>query len=419
MKIYTVTFCGMDGEADANPLWHTSLLLSQYDENLKKLEVVETWTFDGNPANNHFPLLRKIKRAFAVDTDFYGNHGMFHEEKLRRLDRGKGLHGVTFEVTQEKFKLLQERCHKMEADQNQAIDEAAHELNLKKKESSDKIRNYSLEHESRRIYHHEIEKAKKDHREPRLYEFSLTPSPYAHTCKRHVLDLLKDIITPHQLNRISGTHPAITRMSGSLERIYLHSAGPLHDHQSSSGNVLHFRENNDARLYWTLPPQEFEALSQETKDWLTIPDHQRHAAKNIIRQLQSLEWFLLNSILDEQHHELRDTLINKTIELYEAFALIDPEKPLVKKTESISSWHLFSKHKQIDDVNIVTKLDNAKKFINSILMSLSHDPHTDQRISAFISLLDEKDIKVLSKLLGGHTVSLQINEKLKFKMKQI
>lgn len=46
---YFVTFSSMDEKLDSNPLWHSYLLFSKYDEKTQKMEVETTWSFYGLP----------------------------------------------------------------------------------------------------------------------------------------------------------------------------------------------------------------------------------------------------------------------------------------------------------------------------------------------------------------------------------
>src|ERR1700722_15753039 len=113
MAIYTVTFCTMDQETGSSPFWHTCLLLSRLDDHTKKLEVVDNWGFYGLPSPDSNPCLRRLKIMFRLDLAFTGTHGMLKHEEMRYLDGGKGLHGATFELTEEKFIELQKKCEKI------------------------------------------------------------------------------------------------------------------------------------------------------------------------------------------------------------------------------------------------------------------------------------------------------------------
>lgn len=369
MEIYTVTFCAMDQEVGANPFWHTCLLLSCYDDKTKKLEVIENWGFGGVPATSPYPLIRKIKKSLRLDTDFYGNHGMLYGEEIRYLERGHGLHGVTFELTEVKFILLQQKCSKMAMDQEEAINDAVRDLQLKP--LSGKIRNYPFEHESYRIYQYELRRAKEEKRLSRLHEFSLSPSTDAHTCKAQMLTLLAGVITQKQLERITGWHPTIPRFSGRMENILLHSAGPLYQYQKSSGEVVYYRKGKEAKLYWTFPPQEIETLSDRTRDLFKIHHDHRDEVKLVVRKLQALEWFFRNVELPDIYSAHRNKLIKHIIMLYESFATIEPKKSQFAKNDWTSFWRwLASQPRDLDEKLLLDKLAKAKNFINNLYMAV-------------------------------------------------
>lgn len=368
MSICTVTYCATDQDVGSNPFWHTCLLLSRYNEDLNKMEVIENWGFGGVPASSSYSIIRNLKVSLGLDTDLYGNHGLLYKEETRHLERGHGLHGVTFEITDEKFKLLQEKCRKMAAEQDEAINDAVRDLNLKPN-TSGKIRNYPFEHESYRIYQYELKRAQEEHRAPRLHEFSLTVWNEPRTCKVQILGLLNDILAPEQLERIAGWHFAIPRLSGKMENIFLHSCGPLHQHKKRSGEIAHYRK--DAKLYWTLPPQEMEALSADTTNLFKINTDQCDEVKKIIRQLQSLEWLFRDAVFPDKYADYRAKLVNQITNLYESFAIIEPKKSQVAKNDWTSFWRwLASQPRDVDEKILLDKLAKAKNFINSLYMAI-------------------------------------------------
>lgn len=402
MSIYTVTFCATDQEVDSNPFWHTCLLLSRFDELTKKMEVVENWGFGGVPANSPYSFIRQIKHNLGLDTDFYGNHGMLYPEKMRYLERGCGLHGVTFELTEAKFKVLQEKCHQMEQDQNDAINDAVRDLNLKP--ASGRVRNYQYEHESQRIYQHELKKAQDEQRSPRLHEFSLFFWMGAHTCKAQILKLLYGVITPEQYQRIMGWHLAVPRLSGTMENIYLHSTGPLSQHQKRSGQMAHYRKAADAKLYWTLAPQEVETLSQDTYHLFKIHAEHCEEVKHIIRQLQKLEWFFRDAILADVFTVHRNNLIEKIVRLYESFATLEPKKSQVAKNDWSSFWRwMASQPRDVDEKILIDKMNQAKGFIHSLYMAVVDNWDLDtisQDPEALVQCLNEGQQKELCELIG-------------------
>lgn len=98
--------------------------LSKLDESKRLLEVVETWGFYGvTSTGDKNSRLEKFKIKNHLDVDFQGNHGMLINEEIRYMDLGHGLHGYTFELTQEQFEEVQRRCATAVAGQKAAISE--------------------------------------------------------------------------------------------------------------------------------------------------------------------------------------------------------------------------------------------------------------------------------------------------------
>lgn len=131
--IYTVTLCTMDGDTGANPLWHTCVLLSRYDEATQQMEVIASWGFYGLPTTDKDKesIARKVKLKLALDTDMYDNFGWWRREEVRYLDMGRGLHGATFQVTEEKANEFLARCDKQEREQEECVTHFAKALKLR------------------------------------------------------------------------------------------------------------------------------------------------------------------------------------------------------------------------------------------------------------------------------------------------
>ncbi|AOW53803.1 TPA: Dot/Icm T4SS effector MavV [Legionella pneumophila subsp. pneumophila] len=380
---YAVTFCTTDQEVGSNPLWHSCLLLSKMDETSKLLEVVDNWGFYGLPTTNrNNSWLDQLKIKMGLDVDLIGNHGMLRHEELRFLDQGYGLRGVTFELTKDDFELLQKKCLQMATDQETAINEFVETQGIKGK-PPEKTRIYPHEQFSRLIYATENIKAEQQGREARLKPFELRLSwglfgpslALSQNCKTQALSLLSYVLSKEQIERLTeyGEHPTVPRRSGPMESIFLHSTGPLREHRKSSGDVVHYRDLKDpgVKLYWTVPPQELEALSEETIKLLQIDGEYCEEVKAIVRKLQRLEWLLINSNLPEKYRPYKDELINKVVGCYKAFSFIEPKQEEPK----LGGWYgwalsLFSAPRSAEERTLQGKIKKAKSLFNSIYMAI-------------------------------------------------
>ena len=252
---YFVTLGAMDQDVHANPMWHSLLLLSKTDEKTGKVKVVDNWGFYGLPSTDSGnPFIRSAKLAIGLDVDFYGNHGMWRHEEARYLDRGKGVHGSTFELTEEQYDQLNNLCRDMESGQQAAIDEAVKELNLS---PLSEYHIYPYENNSVKIFEHEC---KKNPKNPRLHPFifNLSYSIWgpnfngSHDCKTQAIELLEQVLTPKQIAVLTENeqHRHLPRKSGPVELLYLHSTGPVKLHHDKHA----YRDlTQGAELYWTIP----------------------------------------------------------------------------------------------------------------------------------------------------------------------
>jgi hypothetical protein len=379
---YAVTFCAMDSDVGGNPFWHSCLLLSVLDEDTGKMEVIDNWGFYGVPTTMGDSLLRRVKIKLGLDVDLYGNHGMLKHEDLRYLDRGKGLHGVTFELTKNKFEQLKARCEKMEKDQRDAIDEIIKPTGLKGKPAN-KTRIYPHEDLSYHIFALEKAKAKQENRDPRLkpFEFNLSMTMWgpsfndSFTCKTQAVNLLDGILTSMQIKRITQNknHLAVPRYSGQLETISLHSSGPIKVHTTRKGNKIYYRdsEDNDVKLHWTLPPQEIETLTGQTKRLFELHDDHVDEARKIVGRLQDLEWLLMNVDVEEKHLAYKQALVLQCRTLYQSFSTIRPK--IAEST--VEGWQgyfysLVSWPRDIDEAHLMKRINQSKAFFNTLYMAI-------------------------------------------------
>lgn len=372
MQIYTVTFCTMDPNAGANPLWHTCILLSRYDEQSRKMEMVENWGFYGMPATDRDSLLGQLKVKYKVDTNISGNHGWWRHEDVRYLDLGHGLHGVTFELTAEQFAALQVKCRDVEERQNRTLNVAEAIGRQYGFEPLKKFRNHQWEHLSPFIDQLDKAMAEQEGRERLLAPFDL--HPLGHTCKVQVLHVLTGILTDEQIERVTGSMTAISRFSGPQEDLYLHSTGPFREFTKSSGEVVKYRHKDDAgvRVFWTVPPQEMEMLTDDSENFFKIDAEYVRDVKTVASKLQRLEWLFINSTVPEGCNAAQQQLIRDIRKLYNNFATIKPKNLPEKDNRYCGSllrmFGLYSTEPQFADVVFKVNLEVAQNFLSKMYM---------------------------------------------------
>ncbi len=376
--MFTVTFCAMDYSL----MWHACVLLSRSDAETQKLEVVNTWGFYGVPSIEDYSFTKTIKKSLGLEVAFSGSHGKWRHEDIRYLDRGKHLHGRTFELTEEQFLALEQHFINLEKEENEAIEEIASFLQLKPK-ADHKI--YAYEDYGAFIFSIEKAKANASNREPRLHSFELNFSldwwgPHlrnAHTCKSEAIVALRNahtntgsILNKGQIDEltVSGKHPSFPRFSGTkMEDIRLHSSGPLSTHTKKSGEKIYFRDKDGVRVFWTLPPQNIDFLTDSSQQLGIIKPEQRSKVINLITQLQSLEWVLYNSSV-EQHYKQDFTA--KLVKVYEAFATIHIDNNKLEEWQKKLMYSFFASEQSIDELELKKKIDEAKNLLNTIHITI-------------------------------------------------
>lgn len=388
---YFATYLVFDREAGANPLYHSCILLSKTDEGEKQLEVVDNWGFYGLPTTgDKTTLVNKLKLKIGMDVDLQGNHGMLRHEEIRFLDLGYGLHGVTFELTQEKFNALQTNCLTMVAEQESAIKEVVDTQGIKGK-PLEETRIYPQEQYSQVIYQLEKIKAAQKGQPPRLKPFELCLTfglwgpglETSNTCKSQAIALLSTVLSKEQIDRLTegGSHPTVPRFSGPMEdNIILHSTGTLRQHKKSDGSIVYYRDWKDAdvKLFWTLPPQELEALTEDTVKRFEIDEEYCTDVKSAVRKLQSLEWLFHNAVVPEHLKNYKELLIEEIIASYKGFFSIEPKQ----QTGKINGWQgfamtLFSLPRDKEEMKLLEKLKEAKKLFNSLYMAMADNWEID------------------------------------------
>lgn len=325
---FFVTYCVMDGEL-ANPFWHASLLLSYWPGEGSKIQVTNAWGFYGAPMSNApGSWLARLKKKIRFEIDFQGSHGVFKVEEMRYLDQGRGLLGMTFEISLDQFARLKIICREKIAVQEQAIAELKQRLASGEKAPS----SYAIFQEEKRL-------AQEAGRKPRLepFDFHVSLGMYcsislnnSHTCKGKAISLLREIgIAEAQLDKLTlhNSSTAIPRSSGQLEPVFLHSTGPEHQHTSRAGKISFFRqwEDREDKLFWTLPPQLLATESRELSGLTSLPRAEVNAVRKLIAKLQKIEHEVMNIRLNGEDETMRLRLRDYIRGLYEGFAVVNTQ----------------------------------------------------------------------------------------------
>lgn len=411
---YFVTYCAMDGNTGANLLWHSCILLSKENPGLNKLQVIDTWGFYGVPSTENSggwfnTTLRSLKKKVGLDIDLTGNHGLLRHEETRFLDLGHGLHGITFELTEDQFNTLEKTCKQMILDQEAAIKEFA-ELHQLKEKPKNETRIYPYEHVSKLIYDTECVVAQQNKRQPRLQPFDmhvwdLTGS---HTCKTQAIALLKTVLTKEQIAILTenGQYPTIPRRSGQMEPIFLHSTGPLRERIKRSGDIELYRDAEDVevKLYWTIPPQVIDTSDPETEKCFLLPMDYIDEVKTVVMQLQRMEWLFRKNTLPNGLEPYKQALFDEIFALYNAFSCIKPKEPYYKITGLKGyALGLFSMPRDPVEKRVLAALEDAQVFLNGLYMATTEyceiDPENPcvELLASYLSIPAKKQ---LCELLG-------------------
>lgn len=400
------TVCLMTTKLGSNIFYHACLLLSELDPQTKRFRVTKRLGFGGLPENVKTPIISDIKAKIGLNYDLYGNHGIFYDEEIRHFDKGYGLLGMTFEINTNKYNLLKNRCDTIILEQNKAIEKAATDLKLKPL-SEKEMKKYPYEHESYRIFQHVL-KNTEEGQEPPLKEFSLSFSPNAQTCKKQIIKILEDFLDKEQINQIKGWHSAIPRLSGRTEEIFFHSEGPLHVYECE-GKKSYYRKSEESQLYWTIPPQEFDALSHTTQNLFNVNSDHLAIAKDVIRKLHKLERFFRTSSLDEGK---RDKILTRINQVYDNFATIENKKSSSTANNSgfanFCFWAMTAARNG-DEKVFLEKIEKAKDFLNALYMAVVDNwdkavINKTQLVEGLPVFLDVHEQKQLCEILGRNYV---------------
>lgn len=391
---YFVTHCTFDKRFTGNPFWHSSLVLSRWDDTQPgcKIEVVRHEGFYGTPSTTRSSWLSRIKIAIGLDVDLSGNHGWWKTEEMRFMEMGNdGLHGTTFEITEKQFNDLNARCSEMKRKQKAAVQEFAELVKnqhpeLKNSTHLKKPRIYADERYGPFFLTLENQQAQQSNYSPRLKPFDLKIRPslwgldltQSHTCKSRAMEVLQGILPQKHIDRLTenGKHPTVPRLSGKQEHIYFHSEGTLHKHTRSSGQAVHFRNHKDegTKLYWTLPPQELIPLpGSRIKEQLGISPDYCKEVKQVISQLQQIEWLFINAVLPENYEPYRQQLITIIRDHFSDFATIENTNNLQVEGFKGYLFYLFNQPRNHKEMELLDKIAAAKELLNTLYAAVVDD----------------------------------------------
>lgn len=423
---YFVSHAATDSKVGSSPGWHACLFLSKWDDEIGgEVELVDNYGFYGVPATHEDPSwLGKIIRMAREDfIDWQGNHGWLKHEHCRELDRGYGVHALTYELTETEFLDIQGICIKEMEDQETATKQIAERNDFKP--MGKKHRFYCHEDRSDIIFKIELANAKDEKRPPRLapfdLEFTWTGFGDSHTCERHIYDILTRVLGEDKTSSL--TKSKVPRFSGPREDVFLFSTGPLSTHTKRSGEKVYFRDQeaqDGVHLYWTLPPQLIVTDSAETRAQFLLDEQYVSMIKPIIRKLQGLEWFFLNQSFSDELEEYRASLIERIHNYYEAFAVVPARKDneISKEKNSLSSYLMHSLFlapldKQENDLQ--QNIKKSKEFLSMIYSAVvdgcqfdfddlkarvNVDDWDDDELGSLVSCLSSEKQKQLCKILG-------------------
>lgn len=432
---YLVTFCTFDHTVEGNPAWHGAFILSKYNETRKQVEVVDTWGYYGVPGTGGSDdWLTQLKRNIGLDVDLWGNHGWLRHEEVRFMDMGHGLHGDSYELTEEDFKKLQEKCKAQVKEQESAVRDSLGENGLTAPPTG-KMRCYPGEKHSKDVYEIELRKAKIEQRAPRLHPFDFKLSigwtgptlKGSHTCKTEALSILETVLSPEVLALYhKSTFPRW--VSRGMENIILHSEGELDTHTRSSGKKVSYRDGTKegVKLIWTVPPQKIKPLPGSTIDKLLAVDEAYcYKAKQVAGTLQKLEWMIRQAAMPEDLEVYRTELLKRIVAFYQEFSFINPEIKTPKITGMAGFFYsLANLPKNKEQYHLLKQIEQAENLFNSLYMALVHgmkindrlppepaffpanENETDETFSdenlleALVSYLSLDDQKTLCKIIG-------------------
>jgi len=231
-----------------------------------------------------------------LEIDLSGGHGELRREKMRHID-GNGIHGLTFDISEEKFNQLLKLFEERMAAEKAAI-----------QETNEYYRRYGIEPNGQNRLIIEKSWADTDGREPRLKPFDINleftttglDSRKSHDCKNYALEFLFEtkIIDAETRDKILGnnfTH-GLPRFNGlSTNPLRLVSTGEPYSYSPTSELTKYSRSwENKNKLFWATLP----IFISSSKADVTKNNRQQMTIKKVLTQARSLEAKLLHKIND-------------------------------------------------------------------------------------------------------------------------
>lgn len=374
---YLVTYVTMDTALGSNVIWHAALALSICRGPNEPFEVVDSYGFYSQPSSTTNPVIRFLKYLFGISFDLTGSHGVLKREEMRYLDKGIGLHGLSFDVSQDQFEKLLRDCENEICQEQEAITELNALL------ESEGLAKEAITAYAR--YRRELLLAKERGSEPRLTAFNLDvaisqglSTVNSSTCKSRALSLLEGIgIEKKYLEclRQNKVSDALPRYSGELlETLLLHSDGEQQVHTSKRTGVktlfrawekgphydkdAHEVIDTRSKLYWTVPPSYVITDDKAFLRNLRMPAGYRELLVKYISELQQIENFLLKSPTAAKDEKKRNAFIKTIRALYQPFS----------KMNTTSGVH-----------KLAPPMLRAKRFIDNIYACIKDDARADMK----------------------------------------
>ena len=347
---YFVTYCVMTPEAEANILGHASLLLCRVNSEEEPVEVFNSYGFYSQPSTTtwYSPLTYILKKLLSLTIDVQNTHGVLNLEEMRYLDRGIGLIGFPIEVSAEQLQNLDSLCQSEIALQTSVI-----------KELNNLLRNEGKDANGANRYAREIDLAKEENRQPRLYPFhfklelgqsSWLSTHGSYTCKSRAIDFLREIgISEAVLSQLSQSEisEGIPRLGiTGKSKLLLYSEGKQQLYVKSRDKSRHFfkqwpKNDHDpegAKLYFALPPKEMLGIDM-------LDDEMRSTLESVVSELLVAERALLHSTHSERFAEKKLTAVRGLRLSYSAFSTIatyEDKTKLIEKLEQAREALLIS-----------------------------------------------------------------------------
>ena len=381
MTQYFVTYCAMDTETGNSPFWHAALLLSKQESETSPIIVDDAVGYYSQPSSTKNYFVRGLKWLLGLSMDLQNTHGVLLKEQIRYID-GNGLHGVTFEVTVDKFNHLKALYAENMATEASAIAELNNHLTSSRRPLTGPNR---LAAERARVSLSDASTQE----EPRLRPFHIAMTVNgngldtrgSYTCKNYALSLLlkAEIIDIPTHDAITGgpSKHAFPRFGVAFQPFRLISDGEPENTPNSSGAYFYNRTwENQNTVYWASRPYMYG--SPLPKAELAAEQDQLKIVKNILTRTRKVEIMLRQKIRelpegDSRKDELQIQL-DRVTALYTAFR-IEGEKPSLSQ--------------------LATKAVDAEKILNVATLSI-----TPERVDYSFMLRASKSLAVRSGIIA-------------------